>query len=99
MFQILWQFETTAAESARFMEAYGPAGPWVAFFRQAPGYLGTDLFASTATPLLFLTLDRWAEPRRPTRPSGGSGARSMRPSTPRARGSPRAERFLTAWED
>ena len=98
MFQILWQFETTAAESARFVDAYGPAGPWVAFFRQAPGYLGTDLFASTATPLLFLTWTAGgAAP--PTRPSGGSGARSIRPSTRPAKGLTTSQRFLTAWED
>lgn len=98
MFQILWQFETTAAESARFMEVYGPAGPWVAFFRQAPGYLGTDLFASTATPLLFLTLDRWAD-----RPAYETFRRER--STEYAtidaacEGLTTRQRFLTAWED
>ena len=44
MFQILWQFDTTDERAAAFAEAYGPDGVWVAFFRQAPGYLGTDLF-------------------------------------------------------
>lgn len=59
MFQILWQFDTTDERAAAFAEAYGPEGVWVAFFRQAPGYLGTDLFRRSAAPPCFLTLDRW----------------------------------------
>lgn len=59
MFQILWQFETTHEQDAAFAEAYGPDGPWVAFFREAPGFLGTELFRRSVAPPCFLTLDRW----------------------------------------
>jgi quinol monooxygenase YgiN len=98
VFQILWQFETAAADSARFLEAYGPAGPWVAFFRQATGYLGTDLFSSTAAPLQFLTLDRWDsraayEAFRRERSAEYSAIDAA------CEGLTTVERFLTAWED
>jgi heme-degrading monooxygenase HmoA len=59
MFQILWQFDTTDDQASAFAEAYGPAGPWVAFFREADGYRGTDLFRRTVAPPCFLTLDQW----------------------------------------
>ena len=59
MFQILWQFDTTDEQVARFVEAYGPEGPWVVFFRQASGFLGTELFHRSVAPPCFLTLDRW----------------------------------------
>jgi heme-degrading monooxygenase HmoA len=59
VFQILWQFDTTEDQAAAFAETYGPAGPWVAFFREAAGYRGTELFRRTVAPPCFLTLDRW----------------------------------------
>jgi hypothetical protein len=59
VFQILWQFDTTDEQVGRFVEAYGPDGPWVAFFRQASGFLGTELFHRRVAPPRFLTLDRW----------------------------------------
>jgi quinol monooxygenase YgiN len=98
VFQILWQFETAPDDSARFVDVYGPAGPWVAFFRQAPGYLGTDLFSSTASPLRFLTLDRWDsraayEAFRRERSTEYSAIDAA------CEGLTTGERFLTAWED
>ena len=59
MFQILWQFDTTDEQAPAFAEAYGPAGPWVAFFEKADGYRGTELFRRAAAPPCFLTLDHW----------------------------------------
>jgi heme-degrading monooxygenase HmoA len=98
VFQILWQFETTEAQAAAFMEAYGPAGPWVAFFRQARGYLGTELYRRTSVPLCFLTLDRWE--------SRGAYEAFRRERGPEytaldaaCQGLTTREVFLTAWED
>jgi heme-degrading monooxygenase HmoA len=59
VFHILWQFETTEDGCAAFEETYGPAGPWVRFFTEAEGYLGTELFRRTTRPPCYLTLDRW----------------------------------------
>ena len=50
MFYILWQFETTDEGCTAFEEAYGPAGPWVQFFAEAEGYVGTELFRRTTLP-------------------------------------------------
>jgi heme-degrading monooxygenase HmoA len=59
VFYILWRFETTEERRAAFTEAYGPAGPWVRFFKEAEGYLETELFQRSTQPLCYLTLDRW----------------------------------------
>lgn len=59
MFCILWQFDVDDANVAAFAEAYGPAGPWEALFRQAHGFRGTEVFRRTAAPGRYLTLDRW----------------------------------------
>lgn len=59
MFYILWQFDVDDASAAAFAEAYGPAGPWEALFRQAQGFRGTEVFRRTAAPARFLTLDCW----------------------------------------
>ena len=98
MFHILWLFETTAAASDRFVHAYGPAGPWVAFFRRAPGYLSTDLFAATAAPLRFLTLDRW-ESRAAYESFRRERSTEYSAIDAACEGLTTAERFLTAWED
>jgi quinol monooxygenase YgiN len=98
VFHILWQFETTAADSDRFVRAYGPAGPWVAFFRQAPGYLSTDLFAATAAPRQFLTLDRW-ESRAAYESFRRERSTEYSAIDAACEGLTTAERFLTAWED
>ena len=59
MFHILWQFETNQEQADAFSAAYGPEGAWVAFFRQAEGYRGTELFRRVQSPPCFLTIDRW----------------------------------------
>jgi heme-degrading monooxygenase HmoA len=98
VFHILWQFETTDARRPDFTAAYGPAGPWAAFFRGAPGYLGTELFHRSADPPCYLTIDHWA-------------SRAVYETFRRARATEYAaldaacgnltttERFLAAWED
>lgn len=56
----VWEFTVAAANCAAFERAYGPGGPWVALFRQSPGYLGTDLLKDRAVGGRYLTVDRWA---------------------------------------
>ncbi len=43
-----------------FEQVYGADGDWARLFRAAPGYLGTELFRSVATPGRYLTVDDWA---------------------------------------
>src|SRR3954451_20353788 len=40
---IVWEFLARRGKERRFEEAYGSAGEWVRLFKQAPGYLGTQL--------------------------------------------------------
>ena len=98
LFQILWQFETSAAQAVPFVEAYGPAGPWVTFFRQAPGYLGTELFTRTNTPPCFLTLDRW-ESRAAYETFRRERGAEYSALDAACEGLTTREQFLTAWED
>jgi heme-degrading monooxygenase HmoA len=75
---------------AAFAEAYGPAGPWEALFRQANGFRGTEVFRRTAAPPRFLTLDRW-ESR-----SEYEGFRAALDAV--CKGMTLRETFLAAWE-
>ena len=59
-FATLWEFSVPSARRAEFEAQYGPAGPWAALFRQAPGYLGTELLRDRMDPQRYLTIDRWA---------------------------------------
>jgi heme-degrading monooxygenase HmoA len=56
---IIWEFTVRPEQAPGFEEAYGPAGAWVALFRRAPGYLGTELLSAGGGR--YLTLDRWAD--------------------------------------
>lgn len=60
MFQVIWTFTVAPEYVAAFERAYGPSGPWAALFRRSAGYLGTELFRSTAETGQYLTVDRWA---------------------------------------
>jgi len=38
-----WEFLVEPAQLEEFQRQYCPAGPWIALFRRAPGYLDTRL--------------------------------------------------------
>ena len=97
MLQILWQFDTTDDRASGFAEAYGPEGPWVAFFRKADGYRGTDLFRRTVAPPCFLTLDRW-ETRAAYESFRRERAAEYSALDAVCEGLTVRERFLAAWE-
>jgi len=59
MYRIVWQFDAEPARVAEFEREYGAEGVWVRFFRDAEGYLGTELFRSNHEPMRYLTVDRW----------------------------------------
>ena len=54
-----WEFSVLPARQADFEKEYGQQGRWVALFRQAPGYLGSELLRDAADPLRYVTIDRW----------------------------------------
>ena len=55
----LWEFTVAPEHAAEFEQVYGAAGPWVALFRQAAGYVGTQLLRDQSNPLRYITIDRW----------------------------------------
>jgi heme-degrading monooxygenase HmoA len=57
MIAILWTYDVRPEAADLFERGYGPAGAWVALFRRAEGYLGTELLRGPASS--YLTIDRW----------------------------------------
>lgn len=55
----LWEFAVLPARQSEFETEYGPEGRWVALFRQAPGYLGSELLRDREHSLRYVTIDRW----------------------------------------
>jgi heme-degrading monooxygenase HmoA len=55
----LWEFQVRAERQSEFERHYGPAGAWVALFRQAPGYIETLLLRDRSQGLRYVTIDRW----------------------------------------
>ena len=53
----MFSYEVRDAEA--FEAAYGPEGEWAGFFRQARGYIGTELLRDVETPGRYLVVDRW----------------------------------------
>lgn len=59
-FAYLWRFVVRPGLEAAFEDAYGPGGDWVRLFRQADGYLDTQLLRDLAAPRTYVTIDRWS---------------------------------------
>lgn len=55
----VWEFRARPGARERFEAAYGPEGEWVRLFRQAAGYLGSELLHDADEPGRYLTIDRW----------------------------------------
>jgi heme-degrading monooxygenase HmoA len=55
----VWRFLVRPGSGSAFEAAYGPDGDWVRLFRQADGYLGTQLLRDRADPRRYITIDRW----------------------------------------
>jgi len=56
----LYRYRVAPGRAAAFEAAYGPAGDWARLYREAPGYLGTDLWRDPAAPGVYLLADHWA---------------------------------------
>jgi heme-degrading monooxygenase HmoA len=57
----VWEYQVHATAAAEFIRHYGADGTWVALFRQADGYLGTELLRDRDAPNRFMTIDRWRD--------------------------------------
>lgn len=58
-FIYVWAYRVAPGSGVEFQQLYGPEGGWVRLFRQAPGYLGTDLYRDRDDEDRYLTIDRW----------------------------------------
>ncbi len=56
---VLWEFRPKKGAEVRFEQAYGQDGPWVELFKQAEGYISTELMRDLKDPNRYITLDVW----------------------------------------
>ncbi|HEV2592118.1 MAG TPA: antibiotic biosynthesis monooxygenase family protein [Gaiellaceae bacterium] len=57
MIGLVFLYEARDPES--FEQAYGPDGDWAQFFKDARGYIGTELLRDLETPGRYVVIDRW----------------------------------------
>ena len=57
MIALVFSYEVREPEG--FERAYGADGEWAQFFRQGPGYVGTELLRDVEIPGRYLVVDRW----------------------------------------
>lgn len=57
----LWRYQVESAKRGEFVKHYHADGSWAQLFRQAPGYLGTQLWADEKTPGVYYTADYWRD--------------------------------------
>ena len=57
MIAIVFSYEVRAV--AEFERAYGAEGEWAQFFKQGPGYIGTELLRDVENPGRYFVIDRW----------------------------------------
>ena len=60
MYTYVWEFAVRPELDDRFCDLYGPEGAWVALFRQARGYVSTQLYRDQRDRHRYLTVDTWA---------------------------------------
>jgi heme-degrading monooxygenase HmoA len=52
-------FSYEVRDTDQFERTYGPEGEWAGFFKDARGYIGTELLRDVETPGRYLVIDRW----------------------------------------
>ncbi|MCE7859357.1 MAG: antibiotic biosynthesis monooxygenase [Chloroflexi bacterium CFX2] len=59
MYIIAWEYQVKKEKLDEFIKIYSAHGDWSELFRNAPGYLGTELLHDENDPKRYLTIDRW----------------------------------------
>lgn len=59
MFVYVWEYVIVENRRDDFLRYYEPEGIWARFFRNAPGYVRTELLQDAAAPRRFITIDHW----------------------------------------
>ena len=57
MIALVFSYEVRDTE--QFESVYGPEGDWAAFFKDAHGYIGTELLRDVESTGRYLVVDRW----------------------------------------
>jgi hypothetical protein len=55
----VWRYLVAAEHRAEFEREYGGGGSWAQLFATTPGFVDTALYADTARPGCYLTVDRF----------------------------------------
>jgi len=58
-FAYFWTYLVRPGREGMFARIYGPDGDWVRLFRQADGYLRSELHRDRHRPRRFLSVDYW----------------------------------------
>lgn len=59
MYIIIWEYQVKPDKQSEFERTYASNGVWAELFKNAEGYLGTELIQSDKTPETYTTIDRW----------------------------------------
>jgi heme-degrading monooxygenase HmoA len=70
MLVIVWEYQVKPDMESQFERLYGPEGDWVKLFRNAPGFVRTDLLRHEHLPGRYMTLDYWNDAEDFTRFQG-----------------------------
>lgn len=61
MYCLVYEYDVDAERRTEFERTYGATGEWAAIFRQAEGYLGTNLYREVGSDTgRYVLVDRWA---------------------------------------
>jgi len=56
---VIWEFTVQPGKEKLFEQIYGPEGDWTQCFRQANGFVRTELSRDLNEPRRYMTLDFW----------------------------------------
>lgn len=59
MYIILWEYQVKPQKQAEFKRMYAANGAWADLFRNADGYIVTELIQDETQATRFMTIDRW----------------------------------------
>ncbi len=59
---VVWEFQVRSGCEEEFERVYGAEGDWVQLFRQAQGFVRTDLLRDHTQADRYLVLDYWDSP-------------------------------------
>ena len=59
MYVVIWEFTVSNADAIAFEKVYDSKGDWATLFREARGYIRTELLRDIEFPGRYMTVDYW----------------------------------------